>query len=109
MMSKSAKIYTGAALALIAFPLVIGLWSGSSAAIMAIALLGIGGYGFAVCLLVAGFWHRYCYGAWPIDIDAGPDDRRQQGPGEGERENRGFLYRANQVLLSWFNRHFSNV
>ena len=109
MMSKSAKIYTGAALALIAFPLAIGLWSGSSAAIMAIALFGIGGYGFAVCLLVAGFWHRYCYGAWPVDIDDAPDGRQQQEPIEGDRDNHGLLNRANQVLLSWFNRHFSNV
>lgn len=108
-MSKSAKIYTGAALVLVVFPLVIGLWSGSSAAIMAIALLGIGGYGFAVCLLIAGFWHRYRYGAWPFDVDEGPDDLRQKESRGAAGGNRRLLYRANQVLLSWLNRHFSNI
>lgn len=108
-MSKSAKIYAGAALVLVGLPLVFGLWSGSSAAIMAIALLGIGGYGFAVCLLVAGFWHRYRHGAWPVDVDDEPTGMRQKESRGGTSENRRLLYRANRVLLSWLNRHFSNV
>lgn len=108
-MSKSAKIYAGAALILIVFPLVVGLWSGASAATIAIVLLGISGYGFAVCLLAAGLWHRYWYGTWPVDIDDGPTHLRQSETTGAGRENRGFLYRANQVLVSWLNRHFSNV
>lgn len=109
MMSKGTKVYAGAALVLVVFPMVLGLWSGSAAAIMAIALLGIGGYGFAVCLLIAGFWHRYRYGAWPVDIEDESHDLRQKESTEDVGEDRPLLYRANQLLLGWLNRHFSNV
>lgn len=108
-MSKSTKVYTGAVLILIVFPAVLGLWFGSAAAIMAIALLGIGGYGFAVCLLIAGFWHRFRYGAWPGDIEEESPDRRLREAAAALGAERPLLYRVNQLLLGWLNRHFSNV
>lgn len=108
-MSKSAKIYTVAALVLVGLPLVLGLWSGSSAALLTIGLLGIGGYGFTVCLLVAGVWHRYRYGAWPIDIDEEMRDRHRAEREGASGEDRRLFYRANRVLMGWLNRNFSNV
>jgi hypothetical protein len=103
-MSMSAKIYSGAALVLVAFPLLVGLWGGSSSAIIAIMLIGVGGYGFAVCLLLASFWHRYRYGTWPVVIAAGPSDTLETEPGAGGREPGGARYRTSHALQGWLKR-----
>lgn len=108
-MSKSAKIYSGAALALIAFPLLVGLWGGTSSAIIAIMLIGVGGYGFAVCLLLASFWHRYRHGTWPIEITGGSSATRQGDPRAGNCGSSEARYSASHVLQGWLKRFFPSV
>ncbi len=122
-MSKSAKMYIGAALVLIAFPLVLALWNGTSA-IVAILLIGVGVYAFAVCLLVASFWHRHHFGTWPVEIaedptmswrypysedaaleNAGPAERA----GAGDADESGIRYRVSHAMLGWLRRFSSNV
>jgi hypothetical protein len=123
-MSKSTKIYGLAALILVAFPLVLAFWSGASA-IMAILLIGVGAYGFAVCLVIASFWHRHRYGSWPIEIEedpttaaqkypysaeAAPESARLDGQAEsGDGRGSGIRYRANNAVQGWLRRFSSNV
>ena len=108
-MSKSAKIYGGTALALVAFPLLVGLWGGTSSAIIAIVLIGVGGYGFAVCLLLASFWHRYRHGTWPVEITDGSTATRRGDPRAGNCESNEARYSASHDLQGWLKRFFSSV
>lgn len=108
-MSKSAKIYGGAALVLVAFPLLVAVWGGTSSAIIAILLIGAGGYGFAVCLLLASFWHRYRHGAWPIEIAASPTASWPHDAKAANSESGNSYYRVGQPLLGWLKRPSSNL
>lgn len=109
MVSKSAKIHAAVASVLVVFPLLVALLMSTSAAVIAVVLIGVGGYGFAVCLLVAGFWHRYRYGVWPFEFGDEPTGLRQEDSRGASHENRGLFYRAHQVLLAWLSKNFSNV
>jgi len=72
-MSRNAKAYGAAALVLIAFPLLISLWSGNMA-LLAILLIGVGAYAAGVCFLIAAFWYRHRHGTWPIEVPEEPRD-----------------------------------
>jgi hypothetical protein len=106
-MSKSAKIYGSAALVLIAFPLLVALWGGTSSAIIAILLIGAGGYGFVVCLLLGSFWYRFRRGTWPLEFAEGTATSRHQDAGAIDGD--GTQYRVRQPLLGWLKKPFSNV
>ena len=108
-MSKSAKIYGGAALVLVAFPLLVALWGGTSSAIIAILLIGAGGYGFTVCLLLGSFWHRYRRGVWPIEFGERTATSWPRSAGAADGETDGAQYRISQPLLDWLKKPFSNV
>ena len=108
-MTKSTKIYGGAALVLVVMPLLVSFWGGTSAAIIAILLIGAGGYGFSVCLLLASFWHRYRRGTWPLeftDESPGlPQPDARAADGRSDQSN----YRISQPLLGWLKRPSSNA
>lgn len=108
-MSKSAKVYGGAALILIVFPLLVALWGGTSSAVIAVLLIGAGAYGFAVCLLLGSFWHRYRHGTWPVEI--GEAEAVAWGPSgsAAASENSPPRYRVSQTLESWVKKKPSNI
>ena len=76
-MSRNAKVYCAAAAALIAFPLLLSLWSGS-VALLAILIIGMGAYALAVCFLAVAFWYRYRNGTWPVELPEEPRDPQYQ-------------------------------
>ncbi|MEQ9608885.1 MAG: hypothetical protein RLN99_14580 [Kiloniellaceae bacterium] len=76
-MSRNAKAYCAAAAVLIAFPLLLSLWSGS-VALLAILIIGMGAYALAVCFLAVAFWCRYRNGTWPVELPEEPRDPQYQ-------------------------------
>jgi len=76
-MSRNAKAYCAAVAVLIAFPLLLSLWSGS-VALLAILIIGMGAYALAVCFLIVAFWYRYRNGAWPVELPEEPRDPQYQ-------------------------------
>jgi len=115
-MSKSAKLYLGAGLALIAFPLILSLWS-SGSALMAILLIGLGAYAVATCFLFASFWHRFHYGNWPIELSEDPtrgrryptafesrDEEEWSTPPGPEAEEDEPPYKLSPALQGWLRR-----
>jgi Na+/melibiose symporter-like transporter len=122
-MSKSAIAYGAAALVLIVFPLIVGIWSGASA-IIAILLIGVAVYALAVCLLIACFWHRHRYGSWPIEIEEDPTVPRRypfstgsltesgglaKGSESDDGHERGVRYRVSHSVQGWLRRFSSHV
>ena len=119
-MSKSAKAYGAAGLALIAFPLLVALWSGASA-ILAILLIGLAAYAIAVCLLIACFWHRYQYGSWPVEFEGSALERQRyplsaqasvdsrESPKPQPAADDEASYSVSPALLGWLRRFSSHV
>lgn len=108
------------ALVLVVFPVGLSFWSGASA-LLAILLIGVAGYAFAVCLLMASFWHRHRYGTWPIDIEGDPTMPERYPPsGEVATESAGLArrspddvgvgrYRFSHSIQRWLRKFSSNI
>ena len=119
-MSKSVKAYGAAALVLIAFPLLVALWSGASA-ILAILLIGLAAYAIAVCLLIACFWHRYQYGSWPVEFEGSAQEQQRYPPSAQTSVESGgspkpqptdddeASYSVSPALLGWLRKFSSHV